>query len=84
MLGVHPTGHGSKVSGQQLTVGFGPDTPDYSQIAVAASAGWAWGQRVGEGKNRGKAALEAVINEAVKVVIQEKRCAVVDCVLESI
>lgn len=84
MLGVHPTGHGSKVSGQQLTVGFGPETPDYSQIAVAASAGWAWGKRVGDAENWGKVALEAIINEAVKVVIHEKRCAVVDCVLESI
>ena len=36
MLGVHPTGYGSKASGDQLSVGFGPDCPDYAQTAVAA------------------------------------------------
>ncbi|EGN97798.1 hypothetical protein SERLA73DRAFT_109025 [Serpula lacrymans var. lacrymans S7.3] len=88
MLGVYPSGHGSKVLGQQLTVGFGPDMPDYAQIAVAASGGWAWGRKVdastiSEGKNP-KDALEEVIAEAVRVVVQEGRCAVIDCVLESI
>ncbi|EAU80907.1 acetolactate synthase catalytic subunit [Coprinopsis cinerea okayama7 len=51
MLSVHPIGHNneqlSSVSGDTLTTGFGPICPDYSQIAVAASAGWAWGARVG-------------------------------------
>lgn len=82
MLGVYPAGHGSKVTGNQLTVGFGPTCPDYSQIAIAASAGWAWGRRVDA--SGGKKVLEQVIAEAIKVVVQEKRCAVVDCVLESI
>ncbi|KAF8875309.1 thiamine pyrophosphate enzyme, N-terminal TPP binding domain-containing protein [Infundibulicybe gibba] len=81
MLGVHPTGLGSRVSGQQLSVGFGPECPDYSQIAVAASAGWAWGKRVFEG---GREALEATLAEAVKVVVEEGRCAVVDCVIDTI
>jgi hypothetical protein len=81
MLGVHPTGYGSKASGDKLSLGFGPDCPDYAQIAVAASAGWAWGKRVTTG---GKAALESAISEAVKVVVNERRCAVVDCLLESI
>ncbi|KAF8802178.1 thiamine diphosphate-binding protein [Phlegmacium glaucopus] len=85
MLGVYPTGHGSKASGAQLSVGFGPHSPDYAQIAVAASAGWAWGKRVGdEAASRGKEALLNVIVEAVKVVLDQRRCAVVDCVLESI
>jgi len=84
MLGVHPTGHGSKASGAQLSVGFGPHCPDYAQIAVAASAGWAWGKRVGDEANRGKETLLNVIMEAVKVVLDQRRCAVVDCVLESI
>ncbi|TFK17638.1 acetolactate synthase catalytic subunit [Coprinopsis marcescibilis] len=51
MLSVHPLGHNgehlSQVPGDQLSVGFGPICPDYAQIAVAASAGWAWGTRVG-------------------------------------
>ncbi|KAF8073386.1 thiamine pyrophosphate enzyme, N-terminal TPP binding domain-containing protein [Lyophyllum atratum] len=84
MLGVHPSGHGSKASGDKLSVGFGPDCPDYSQIAVAASAGWAWGKRVGATKDVGKGTLEQVIAEAVNVVVKERRCAVVDCVIESI
>lgn len=84
MLGVHPTGLGSKASGDKLSVGFGPDRPDFSQIAVAASGGWAWGKRVGDAESSGRLALEATIAEAVKVVVNERRCAVVDCVLESI
>ncbi|KAG0701904.1 hypothetical protein DFH29DRAFT_1079807 [Suillus ampliporus] len=39
MIDVHPEGHGSKVSGNQLTVGFGPAMPDYVGIAVAATRG---------------------------------------------
>ena len=30
MMNVYPEGHGSRASGQQLTVGFGPDMPDYA------------------------------------------------------
>lgn len=85
MLRVHPTGHGSKASGAQLSVGFGPHSPDYAQIAVAASAGWAWGKRVGDrDSSMGREALEDVIVEAVNVVLDQRRCAVVECVLESI
>ncbi|KAF5368153.1 hypothetical protein D9615_010203 [Tricholomella constricta] len=32
MLGVHPSGHGSRASGDKLSVGFGPDCPDYAQV----------------------------------------------------
>lgn len=84
MLSVHPSGHGSRTDGSKLSVGFGPDCPDYSQIAVAASGGWAWGKRVGAGDNSGKLALEETISEAVRIVVEEGRCSVVDCVLESI
>ena len=84
MLGVYPTGHGSKASGARLSVGFGPHSPDYAQIAVAASAGWAWGKRVGHGANVGREALVNIITEAVSVVLDQRRCAVVDCILESI
>ncbi|KAJ3513443.1 hypothetical protein NLJ89_g2940 [Agrocybe chaxingu] len=98
MLGVHPAGHGSTAPGAQLTVGFGPDSPDHSQIAVAASAGWAWGTRIGgpgwtseresdvDNTRQGSVeeGLEEVLAKAVNIVIQEKRCAVLDCVLDSI
>ncbi|KAF8148211.1 thiamine pyrophosphate enzyme, N-terminal TPP binding domain-containing protein [Crassisporium funariophilum] len=84
MLGVHPSGHGSKVSGALLSVGFGPDSPDFGQIAVAASAGWAWAKRVGDRETMGKESLESVIEKAIRVVLEEKRCAVVDCVLDLI
>ncbi|EJD04839.1 Thiamin diphosphate-binding protein [Fomitiporia mediterranea MF3/22] len=77
MMGVYPQGHGSKVSGNQLTVGFGPETPDYSQIAVAA--GGAWGKRITQASE-----METAMAEAVNVVRTEKRCAVLDCVIESI
>jgi hypothetical protein len=88
MLGVHPHGYGSSAIGDQLTVGLGPDCPDYSQIAVAASGGWAWGRKISadlavDGKNA-EELLQETIAEAVRIVTEERRCAVVDCVLECI
>ncbi|KIJ05974.1 hypothetical protein PAXINDRAFT_103561 [Paxillus involutus ATCC 200175] len=88
MLGVHPHGYGSSAIGDELTVGFGPDCPDYSQIAVAASGGWAWGRKISadlavDGKNA-EELLQETIAEAVRIVTEERRCAVVDCVLECI
>ncbi|EMD39506.1 hypothetical protein CERSUDRAFT_131900 [Gelatoporia subvermispora B] len=77
MLGIYPQGHGSKVSGRQLTVGFGPDPPDYP--AIAAAAGGAWGGRVERASE-----LRDVLTQAVNAVLHEKRCAVVDCKVESI
>ena len=77
MLGVYPNGLGSAASGNQLTVGFGPDMPDFAQVAVAA--GGAWGKRVLEADN-----VQASLEEAIRVVLEEKRCAVLDVVLESI
>jgi hypothetical protein len=81
MLGIHPNGYGSTASIHQLTTGFGPDLPEYSQVAVAASSGWAWGRKVGVGEFVGLNALEKSIEDAIKVVIEEKRCAVLDCAL---
>ncbi|KIK93644.1 hypothetical protein PAXRUDRAFT_502856 [Paxillus rubicundulus Ve08.2h10] len=88
MLGVYPHGYGSSAVGDQLTVGLGPDCPDYSQIAVAASGGWAWGRKISadlavDGKNA-EELLQETIAEAVRIVTEERRCAVVDCVLECI
>ncbi|KAJ7491996.1 thiamine pyrophosphate enzyme, N-terminal TPP binding domain-containing protein [Mycena latifolia] len=84
MMGCHPTGHGSRASGAELSVGFGPNCPDYSQIAVAASSGWVWGKRVGGNGGNVKEEFQSVIAEAVRVVLEERRCAVLDCVFESI
>ncbi|KAF7309933.1 hypothetical protein MIND_00365700 [Mycena indigotica] len=86
MLGCHLTGHGSLASsGVELSVGFGPDVPDYSQIAVAASAGWVWGKRIGTGEHGRnlQTEIDTAMAEAVRVVLEEKRCAVLDCVLDS-
>ncbi|KAL5520043.1 hypothetical protein ACEPAG_1703 [Sanghuangporus baumii] len=77
MLHVHPQGHGSKASGNQLTVGFGPDTPDHSLIA--AGAGGAWGKRIALASD-----LNPSMNEAIEVVRKEGRCAVLDCLIEPI
>jgi hypothetical protein len=77
MLGVHPSGVGSKAQSPNLNVTFGPETPDYSQIAVAA--GGAWGKRITKSDE-----VEGAINEAVKVVLEEKRCAVLDVVIENL
>ncbi|KAG5726796.1 hypothetical protein E4T56_gene558 [Termitomyces sp. T112] len=64
MLGVHPNGHGSRETGKKLTVGFGPDCPDYAQIVVASSAGWAWGKRIGvtSTADSGKEGLNCIID----------------------
>ncbi|KAF7308396.1 hypothetical protein HMN09_00688300 [Mycena chlorophos] len=86
MLGCHPTGHGSlAASAAELSTGFGPNVPDYAQIAVAASAGWAWGRRIGVPRTENlQSELMDAMAEALRVVLEEKRCAVLDCVLESI
>ncbi|KAF9235637.1 hypothetical protein BU15DRAFT_64643 [Melanogaster broomeanus] len=77
MLGVHPQGYGSRAGGDQLTIGFGPDCPDYSQIAAAASGGWAWGRKISadlavDGKSA-RELLEETIREAVRIVVEEGR-----------
>ncbi|KAI0345509.1 thiamine diphosphate-binding protein [Trametopsis cervina] len=77
MLGVYPSGAGSRATGDRLSVGFGPDMPDHSQIAAAA--GGAWARRVEE-----VGQLKEVIEAAIDVVINERRCAVVDCIVKSI
>ena len=77
MLGVYPTGLGSKASGERLTVAFGPEMPDYAQIAVAA--GGAWGRTVSDMNQ-----LKVLMEEAIHVVLEEKRCAVLDCIVQSI
>ncbi|KXN83072.1 Benzoylformate decarboxylase [Leucoagaricus sp. SymC.cos] len=81
LMGVHPNGHGSKASIHQLTTGFEPHCPDYAQIAVAASSGWAWGRKLSVDEFVGQDAVEKSIAEAIRVVMEEKRCAVLDCVL---
>lgn len=103
MLAVHSVGLDSQllsaVPADVLHTGFGPVCPDYSQIAVAASAGWAWGKKIG-GEHKeasvhandtsklidggGKAELETTMGDAVRMVLEERRCAVLDCVLDSI
>ncbi|KAL5482651.1 hypothetical protein ACEPAI_9245 [Sanghuangporus weigelae] len=77
MLHIHPQGHGSKVSGNQLTVGPDPDTPDHSLFA--AGDGGAWRKRITLALD-----LNSSMNEAVEVVRKEGRCAVLDCVIEPI
>ena len=77
MLGVYPDGHGSTATMNNLSVGFGPDMPDYAQVAVAA--GGAWGKRVSRVDE-----VQAVLEEAVRVVVEEKRCAVVDCIIGTV
>ncbi|KAL1742705.1 thiamine pyrophosphate enzyme, N-terminal TPP binding domain-containing protein [Schizophyllum fasciatum] len=82
MLGVYPDGYGSRTpSAERLSTGFGPDYPDYSQIAIAASGNSAWGRRVG-----GETSIQDMkdlLSEAVKVVIDEGRSAVLDVQIES-
>ncbi|KAF5371909.1 hypothetical protein D9757_010595 [Collybiopsis confluens] len=69
-------------------------SPNYAQIAVAATDGWAWGKKVSLShlRSQPEAAtpeqilqeLRETLSEAARVVLEEKRCAVVDCVLEAL
>lgn len=77
MKGIYPAGHGSRASGDRLSVGFGPDMPDYGQIAAAAGGAWA-------AKIELPGSEKSILKEAVRIVLEEKRCAVVECVVESI
>ena len=74
---MYPDGYGSSANAQRITTGFGPDMPDFAQIATAA--GGAWGRRVTRTSE-----LKEAMKEAINVVLNEKRSAVLDCVVESI
>ncbi|KAM5541149.1 hypothetical protein V8D89_005078 [Ganoderma adspersum] len=78
MRGVYPTGIGSLVSGEKLSVGFGEEhNADFG--GIAAAAGGAWARKVDRADE-----VKSVFEEAIKVVLEERRCAVVECVIESI
>ncbi|SCV73364.1 BQ2448_7290 [Microbotryum intermedium] len=78
MLGVHPNGLGSRSTAGDLNVSFGPTddlNPDYGGIAQAS--GGAWCAKVKDAEE-----LEDKMKEAIRVVKEEKRSAVLDCWLE--
>lgn len=78
MLGVHPNGLGSKMSAGDLNVSFGPVdslNPDYG--GIAAAAGGAWSRKVLKASE-----LDEAMKEAIRVVTEDKRCAVLDCWIE--
>jgi len=68
MLAVHPHGYASKA--QDIDVAFDPP-PDYSGIAAAAGGAYA---KIVKAVDE----VEPAIAEALKVVREEKRCAVLD------
>ncbi|GAA6009202.1 hypothetical protein JCM10207_004305 [Rhodosporidiobolus poonsookiae] len=75
MLGVHPNGLGAASTAADLNVSFGPTddlNPDYG--GIAAAAGGAWAKKVTKASE-----LEAAMREAIRVVTEEKRSAVLDC-----
>ncbi|GAA5942311.1 hypothetical protein JCM3775_003219 [Rhodotorula graminis] len=75
MLGVHPNGLGAAGPTSELNVSFGPTddlNPDYG--AIAAAAGGAWCRKV-----KTASELDEAMREAVRVVREEKRSAVLDC-----
>lgn len=78
LLGVHPQGLGSVTSATNLNVSFtGPNeeyTPDYG--GIAAAAGGAWAKKVEKASE-----LDAAMKEAIRVVREEKRSAVLDVYL---
>jgi acetolactate synthase I/II/III large subunit len=67
-LALHPHGYASHAN--RLDTSFDP-APDY--VGIAAAAGNAWGRRVREAND-----VEPALTEALRVVRQEKRCAVLD------
>ncbi|KAK7689976.1 hypothetical protein QCA50_006616 [Cerrena zonata] len=77
MKGVYPSGHASSASGDRLTVGFGPDVPDYG--GIAAAAGGAWTKKIQD-----KNSLKSIIEEGIRVVLNDRRAVVLDCFVDSI
>ena len=71
MLGVHPEGYGSRES--DINIAFDP-VPEYAQIAAAA--GGAYARKVMNIDD-----VEPAIAEALRVIREEKRSAVLDVVL---
>ena len=67
-LAVHPKGYASRAN--DLDTSFEPPS-DY--VGIAAAAGGAWGRQV-----VAPADLDAALAEALRVVREEKRCAVLD------
>jgi acetolactate synthase-1/2/3 large subunit len=67
-LAIHPDGYASRAN--DIGVAFDPP-PDYS--AIAAAAGGAYARKVERGED-----VEAAVAEAVRVVREEKRAAVLD------
>ena len=75
MLGVHPSGLGASGPTSELNVTFGPEdslNPDYG--GIAAASGGAWSRKVKKASE-----LQAAMEEALRVVREDKRCAVLDC-----
>ncbi|BGP51869.1 hypothetical protein JCM10450v2_007829 [Rhodotorula kratochvilovae] len=75
LLGVHPNGLGAAGATRDLNVTFGPSddlNPDYG--GIAAAAGGAWSRKITKA-----AELKDALREAVRVVTEEKRSAVLDC-----
>jgi thiamine pyrophosphate-dependent acetolactate synthase large subunit-like protein len=72
MLLVHPNGLGSKSTNEELNISFKP-TPDYAGIAKAASGGICWAGIASDAKS-----LDEKLKEAVRVVTEEGRSAVLD------
>jgi acetolactate synthase-1/2/3 large subunit len=67
-LAVHP--HGFAAHANQLDTSFEP-APDYA--GIAAASGGAWGRQL-----RDPSEVDAALREALRVVREEKRCAVLD------
>lgn len=78
MLGVHPDGPGSRSKPEDLNISFGPlDSlnPDYG--GIAAAAGGAWSRKVLKASD-----LDEAMKEAIRVVVEDKRSALLDCWIE--
>ncbi|GJD52869.1 Benzoylformate decarboxylase [Methylobacterium crusticola] len=71
-LAVHPDGYAARAD--SLDTSFDP-APDYA--GIAAASGGAWGRRVDD-----PAQVEAAVAEALRVVREERRAAVLDVWLE--
>lgn len=76
MLGVYPDGLGSASTAESLNISFGPHPPDYGLLAEAA--GGAWHTKVTETSQ-----VERAIQDAISMVRDNRRCAVIEVQLET-
>lgn len=76
LVDVHPEGVAAGMSNRDLGISLVEDGPDYGEVARAAANGNLWSKRV-----RRVGELDEALREGVRVVVEERKSAVLDVVI---